>query len=130
MENSVAKEFKDYDVKFAKFKRTDDMESKEDQEMAKLIKVWGVPVERWIMTDIRQAVYDVEDAEEWQKFRVSLKGQSTGMKLFRLSIYWAEAREKYRVGSPALTIFKIRVDNYIGALVRGGQLSTSYVVQK
>ncbi len=120
----MAKEFKFYDVKFADMKRTDAMEPKEDQEMANLIKVWRVPVESWIMQDVRHAVYEAPDYLEWQKFRVSMKGQSTGMKLFRLGMYWASARATHGEGSVSRKIFKIRVDNYIGALVRGGQLNS------
>jgi hypothetical protein len=64
---------------------------------------------------IAQAV----DDEEWQKFRVSMKGKSTREKLDMLRGYWEAPTET--LGATDDDVF-IRVDNYIKALCRGGLL--------
>ena len=68
------------------------------------------------------------DDENWQLFRVSMKGESTTEKLRMLEKYFDEAHE----AAQALPTrerqiqetedVRIRVDNYIKALSRGGQL--------
>lgn len=128
MENSMAKEFKDFDERFKHLRRTDEDEPFSMQEAAKKVTRWECEVERWIQIDVQFAVYRAPDHEEWQKFRVSLKGQSTKMKLLRLATYWATAQIQHREGGVQLKLEKIRVDNYLGALVRGGQLTTDHVV--
>jgi hypothetical protein len=52
--------------------------------------------------------------EAWQRFRLLLKGQPTFVKLERL--------ESYRLAFKDDPDTQIRVDNYINALKRGGQL--------
>jgi hypothetical protein len=72
---------------------------------------------------IAQAV----DDEEWQKFRVSLKGKPTWVKLEKLRQYWHGNLHGHVVREPrdyADCDFCIRVDNYIKALCRGGQLQS------
>jgi hypothetical protein len=59
--------------------------------------------------EIAEAVND----DEWQKFRLSLKGTSTETKLRKL-------REYLDGGDDTLVV--IRVDNYLKALARGGQI--------
>jgi hypothetical protein len=63
--------------------------------------------------------------EKWQKFRKSLKGMSTADKLSELEAYWDLTHD------PVSTFDKrhheecavcTRVDNYLKALARGGQL--------
>lgn len=72
---------------------------------------------------IAQAV----DDEEWQKFRVSLKGQSTANKLHKLEEYYEYGDSRTHEHNEFVNVdmdcdFCIRVDNYIKALCRGGQL--------
>jgi len=73
---------------------------------------------------IAQAV----DNEEWQEFRVSLKGKSTAEKLTHLKRYWNNNVHGHviKVSAPVSQYehcdYCIRVDNYIKALCRGGQL--------
>lgn len=64
---------------------------------------------------IAQAV----DDEEWQKFRLSLKGLSTKEKVQKLRGYYEAPAET--VGATDDDVY-IRVDNYIKALCRGGLL--------
>lgn len=74
--------------------------------------------------EVQTAVYGVPSSEEWQKFRVSLKGLTTKEKLYCLMWRWIhhshyqEPMEKYHE--------LVRIQNYLGALVRGGQLSDDW----
>lgn len=63
---------------------------------------------------IQQAVND----RDWQNFRLSLKGLPTTEKLARL--------ENYLYDGGKSPIKKVRVDNYINALLRGGQLKQNF----
>lgn len=75
---------------------------------------------------IAQAV----DDEEWQEYRVSMKGKSTDEKLHILQKYWLTEPHKSNPSDPSRMHDDInldcdvciRVDNYIKALCRGGQL--------
>lgn len=117
----MAKEFKDFDKEFAMFKRTLMFwEEKIQQPWPELAAFshqfdsWKMPVESWTQEQVKTAVYECADSLEWQKFRVSLKGFSTREKLVRLA-YYRQYKGLYNQ-------VKCRVDNYIGALVRGGCL--------
>lgn len=59
---------------------------------------------------------------EWQAFRLSLKGLSTTEKLRKLRGWLARHSSSEKA--------RIQVQNYINALKRGGQLSTSGKVQR
>jgi len=77
---------------------------------------------------IAQAV----DNEEWQKFRVSMKGHTTQTKLDMLCWYVNEEGEHNHDGDhfdTAACDVCIRVDNYIKALCRGGQLWPNETLQ-
>lgn len=73
---------------------------------------------------IAQAV----DNEMWQMFRISLKGKTTEAKLAKLKSYYFSHSHKldHDLGKDRIDIndcdICIRVDNYIKALCRGGQL--------
>lgn len=68
---------------------------------------------------IQEAVAD----EEWQAFRVSLKGKPTQTKLELLKEYFeGKVCGDCLVGRDNYDDVCIRVDNYIKALCRGGQL--------
>lgn len=124
--------FKDYDKFFARFKGKAYLEygcdKADTQRYLAMISSWfdlnvdeeGKSyddfTEDYSTQQIKDAVYLADDAEEWQKFRVSLKGLDTKCKLWALSCY------KQRHGDIALT--RLRVNNYLGALKRGGQLSS------
>ena len=60
-------------------------------------------------SEIQRAVQD----EAWQKFRRSLKGHPTAVKLDKLYNWWAD--HPTRDG-------EVQVTNYLNALKRGGQL--------
>lgn len=124
---TVEKRFKHFDRKFKEYMRTDGDETPELLARAKKIDRWEQDVHVWPQHKVQHAVYDAPDAEQWQKFRVSLKGQSTRVKLARLRqrhIDILDARDSQ------YEIEKIRIDNYIGSLVRGGQLDDKYRVVK
>lgn len=124
----MAKEFKDYDKKYAKYQCTilaeEPVTEEELQREALMMTHWPYRVaSTWGPTTIRHAVYLALSAEEWQKFRVSMKGMNTHQKLYRL-----KKRYDTRVlNAVAKTIEwdyeRCRIDNYIGALVRGGKLN-------
>lgn len=87
----MVKEFKDYDIKYSKLKgKLMDYEleagiTKEHiAEKCVGIAAWPLKVNAYTNAAIREAVYFEESAEEWQQFRVSLKGFSTKEKLWRL----------------------------------------------
>ena len=67
--------------------------------------------------------------DAWQKFRISLKGKTTEQKLARLKTYWWLSQDMEHfpcrflsIESPDECVVCLRVDNYIKALCRGGQL--------
>ena len=68
---------------------------------------------------IRKAV----DQQEWQIFRIQLKGKPTERKLQELKEYFEEkVNGDCLDGTDSYDDVCIRVDNYIKALCRGGQL--------
>ena len=77
---------------------------------------------------IAQAV----DNEEWQKFRVSLKGTSTQTKLWKLEEYIKSncgCAHNDMIMVDTDCDYCVRVDNYIKALCRGGQLWSGETLQ-
>lgn len=68
------------------------------------------------MSATSRRIAEAVDDEDWQKFRLSMKGQSTERKLNMLEEYY-----NAHVGEDEDNV-TIRVDNYIKALCRGGQL--------
>ena len=72
----------------------------------------------------------VKDAN-WQRVRLSMKGQTTAEKL-RLLKQWRDAClfDDGRGGLHLLTSTIVQVDNYLGALRRGGQLDMNNMIRK
>jgi len=69
-------------------------------------------------------IAEAVDDEDWQRFRVSMKGTTTETKLSMLKKYWWDHHTKAGMqdcGNKDCDVC-IRVDNYIKALCRGGQL--------
>lgn len=124
----MAKEFKAFDAKYAR--GCDSQLSVQELEEARRIGSWNLPVDSWSIAFVRNAVYEATGFEEWQKFRVSLKGQSTQVKLYRLRKRWYAMRTQFESDSAQLDVEKCRIDNYIGALKRGGQLDECLVIKK
>lgn len=137
----MAKEFELYNRKYAKLagtalktivKRGGSI-AREDFDA---IKGWDESVFGKIDEDhtigrIRLAVYTSNDAEQWQQFRVSLKGLSTREKLYCLMNYWlmhVSDGAGAHVSKEAWENHKIRVWNYLGALKRGGQLNSQLMI--
>lgn len=80
---------------------------------------WPHAVMSHAQRDIQIAVYELPSSVGWQRFRVSMKGCTTSEKLHML----LARRAFYDSAHPEHTIETIRIDNYLGALIRGGQLS-------
>jgi hypothetical protein len=70
-------------------------------------------------TDTSRRIAAAVDDEGWQKFRVSMKGTRTATKLHMLKEYY---EEELHAGRSLRSHVETRVDNYIKALSRGGQL--------
>jgi len=133
----MAKEFKDFDKKYAKLmggalnfirKQGGSIASEDiaacthwpEQYMGKFTEAYSV-------AQIRFAVYESPDAEEWQKFRVGLKGLNTKEKLYCLMWWHVHAYELLHT-DPSRDV--IRVNNYLGALKRSGHLDINLKVAK
>ncbi len=136
----MSKEFKDFDKKYKHLMGTG---------LKHVINVCGLPddvhvdivswpyshqfTEAYDHSEVRYACYEAKTALEWQKFRVSLKGLSTREKLYCLMWYWGVNITP----GPGAHVSKldwqcevIRVNNYLGALKRGGQLDQHLRVVK
>jgi hypothetical protein len=86
------------------------------------------------VTETSRKIADAVDNEEWQEFRLSLKGISTQEKLDKLRVYWEEYARHESPDDPENMLLPekndirerawrfVRVDNYLKALARGGQL--------
>lgn len=122
----MAKEFQAFNKKYKHLIRTDAAEDNTMRMAAELMNKWPHPVNKWTADQVRFAVYFSPGSDNWQQFRVSLKGQSTRMKLARLDLRYIAAQGSDFESDWELE--KIRIDNYIGALVRGGQLNSKLEV--
>ena len=77
------------------------------------------------MPTYAEKVRDAVNDADWQKFRLSMKGKSTEEKLDMLEQYYDEkatALGDCNIRNEEWDNVKIRIDNYIKALCRGGQL--------
>lgn len=94
------------------------------------MRTWEHKLQVWNIHQIWEAVKDVS----WQEFRVSLKGTSTEEKLTRLDNYLQFACKRNCCTVDELSQRewkeKCRVDNYINAIKRGGQLTIEGRVQR
>lgn len=78
--------------------------------------------------EIARAVYLASTASHWQMFRVGLKGLSTPTKLFCLRHRWANRSTIY--SEEELKLEEIRINNYLGALIRSGYLNAELYVAR
>ena len=129
----MAKEFKDYNKKYREY---------EGKLFAYEGEIKTFEVQKWFRgkdtvvysnEEVRVAVYLSESAEEWQKFRVSLKKFSTSAKLTRLEYRWHYMHNLYarnKIDEYELHLEEIRIDNYIGALRRANMLNSNFEVIK
>lgn len=84
---------------------------------------------RWpykaVVFEMKEILAAVDDTE-WQSFRLSLKGISTEDKLSRLH----ERLQRHMKDGKVIRVEKVRIDNYLYALRRGGQLDENFCVRK
>ena len=124
----MAKEFKDYDKIFRNQVHPIIGELKseglfnEDFTKEMFCAGWDIKVDMWDQAYVQECVYKMDDSDDWQLLRVSMKGLSTWLKLLVL--------HRYRFTKEDSTKIRCRVDNYLGALHRGGQLDSNYMVVK
>jgi tRNA uridine 5-carbamoylmethylation protein Kti12 len=81
------------------------------------------------VTASSRRIAEAVDDENWQKVRLSMKGISTAEKLDVLEKYYDENIDAHKYADVSIAAeereredIKIRIDNYIKALCRGGQL--------
>lgn len=89
-----------------------------------ITKGWPYDAERsWPRNLIADAISD----NNWQGYRKSLKGLDTVDKLKHLQTWYIESLKR-----PSVYRWKCRVqvENYLGALRRGGQLDANNMIQK
>jgi len=91
---------------------------------------WDMSVDVWPQSQVQYSVYDAEDASEWQLFRTALKGMSTSEKLYALKRYYIVNCYYETKNKTEWELHKVRIDNYILALRRGGQLDENYEVAR
>lgn len=94
------------------------------EDMATLTQ-WPHELRSITRAEIDEAVKD----SYWQRFRLSLKGKSTGRKLYELQGYWNVAQSSW-VDLEERAEMEVQVINYLNALKRGGQLSDKLEVIK
>lgn len=86
---------------------------------------WYFEVKQWSQDFVQDCVYRVADVALWQLLRTSMKGLTTKEKLqFLLAYYHSSITND--ASREQMMIVKCRIDNYIGALRRGGQLDAEY----
>lgn len=85
---------------------------------------WPHEVKGYSPEDVQH--YCVQD-QEWQEFRLSLKGLPTESKLIRLD---ARRHELLAANGNLERNHQVQIDNYINALKRGGQLGMDLRVRK
>jgi hypothetical protein len=127
---SVTSKFKDYNKKFSKEQigacRQRWLYNGSSHAERMSYTSWPLTVLRWAQWQVQEAVYLTDDHEEWQLFRVSMKGLSTSEKLYMLHNRYITLD----LDNNQNWVDHCRIDNYIGALVRGGQLDSNYKVLK
>ena len=94
------------------------------------VRAWTHKLYHWTKEFTLNAVYDESDAVNWQIFRAALKGLSTQQKLFILAEHRDEMEFDYTTtgDDKQWQIERCRIDNYINALRRGGQLGAGYEI--
>lgn len=128
----MSREFKDFDKKYKHLAGTalkwiesfGGRIAKEDIEQCDHWPFMAEFTEAYDHHQIRYACYEQPGASlVWQQFRVRLKGLSTKEKLYALG--WFKTTNDYFEPNDI-----IRVNNYLGALKRGGQLDQHLRVVK
>lgn len=136
----MAKEFKDFDKKYGHLKGTALKKLVEERIISAVYRSlidqqvrWhyaGAFFEGYSREDIHNAVYVGNDADYWQQYRVGMKGLSTREKLYVCAILWGVYIDDDNNSMELRRVWRIRINNYIGALKRGGQLDSELRVIK
>ena len=151
----MSKEFKEFDHKFTKEQiracrkrwlvvSNESLEAVRS-EMLSVIKYWPFGYVQPDTQHVRFCVYEHDDADRWQLFRVSMKGLSTQEKVVMLRNRFIQfncnivdygkllrmSSIEFEFWCDAVSIREwIRINNYIGALRRGGQLNDRMEIVK
>lgn len=130
----MSQRYKEYDKKYRQYEGTALARIKQfdntvvhDAATVRIVR-WKLDLFPYITNYYREmiagAVYNSDTSEAWQLFRVSLKGLTTQEKLYCLRWRYERADEDKR------EIEQVRINNYLGALIRGGFLSRELEVVK
>lgn len=90
-------------------------------------KGWPYDAHEGFSQDLVQP-FCVRDAN-WQRCRLSMKGKATHEKLAILKD-WRENNAQYRTTGQIDLRTQVQIDNYLGALRRGGQLDRNNMIKK
>lgn len=124
----MSKRFKEYDKKYKEYEATffdyEGLSWNTVHTITDEIKGWEWPIDSYTVEYTEFAVYHAATHEDWQKFRVSLKGCSTQLKILRLEKRLFRANALECIAEEKLE--HCRIANYIRALRRVGILNSSY----
>jgi hypothetical protein len=80
-----------------------------------------------------EVVQEAVKCPYWQKVRLSMKGKTTKEKL-RTLLLWRQERTAYNGSGRDFEVVDeeatVQIDNYLGALRRGGQLDMNNLIQR
>lgn len=120
----MAGEFKEYDKKYRKLQGS--FLEGEAQVRAGGDGTFFFPQEMQKPSheEIRHAVYFAPGAEDWQRFRVSMKTMKTRVKLARLNNRWIR-----KVVEQQNEFERIRIINYVDSMKRSGLIDDLFMAK-
>lgn len=142
------KRFKEYDIKYKQLRNTfmayetDKLDwIKQQASSCSGLTMLMLMIRTFDRDTVHKIVYEMPCAENWQRFRVSLQGQSTALKVVRLQYRWVTMQDMVQdllnkgmfttADADQLLYFEeVRINNYLKALRRGGQLDGQYRIIK
>lgn len=134
----TAKKFKEFDQRFKQYqgKILPEERIDFDHKAASEFSEWPLMREfydnKFSHEEVSRAVYGTPSSINWQMFRVSLKGQSTNYKLYRLHKRYIRKVAEHVVTANNVEneLEMIRIFNYIGALRRNNAIDPAGKVIK
>lgn len=120
----MVKEFKEYDKKYRKLQGSFLEGEKEIRVGGDNCFFFAGELYKPSHEIIRHAVYFAPGAEEWQRFRVSLKTMPTKVKLARLNNRWIR-----HVVEELSDLERVRICNYVDSMRRSGLLDVNFLAK-
>lgn len=121
----MAGEFKEYDKKYRKLQGS--FLEGERQVFGSGDATFFFPQEMQKPSheEIRHAVYFAPGAEDWQRFRVSMKSMPASVKLARLNNRWIQ-----KVVEQQNHFERIRIINYVDSMRRSGLIDETFKLKE